>query len=368
MPCLVACRHYALALGEIPDAGVLKAVELVFRSPAQRLPHLRPTLVEHVRPDLGRPGTETDAEQVVAVRIVENTVLEHLPEHSLVERDITVSPVLADNAGHEHALAADTDVAYPDTAQLAGTDERVILHHHRKEEIRIRLAEIRENLPEHPFGEGLPAFRLLAHLGDAGHGAFLEILALDHERAEHTEPVTVIVHRPRTRAALGEDPVEEVNAEFSIDLANVFRGPAQSGYVLQENVYPRLVGIDRFRPPCLANTVHVQPAAFFYRSVAAIAGGRAPWPPSVPQLCRETGAELGGVLPPGTGAPDAVEVILLAPYLLRYRVIGVEVYITFRCVVESWLSVANQIQNVACLATGRHFFYVLRKIGNERSG
>lgn len=80
---------------KIPDAGVFKAVKLVFVAPTQSLPDFLPTSAEYLAACLCHTSPHLVAEDITLARMAEEIDVEHQFKDFVIESHLSVTFVLA---------------------------------------------------------------------------------------------------------------------------------------------------------------------------------------------------------------------------------------------------------------------------------
>ena len=166
--------------------------------------------------------------------------------------------VLAESLGNEDSLILQADVSNLQITELAGTDERVVLHETGQEEGLVMLREILghrlEHLRSEVLAELLPVLwhhldllnRIVSDVLAGNHELREDVLAGNHELREAVEPATIIVTRSGRTLTVEKDPVDEVVAEGLIELISILEWGSTGGNILFEHIDPRVITL-----PCL---------------------------------------------------------------------------------------------------------------------
>ena len=334
VPSLVTRHHDALGIGQVADASILQAVELVAVLPLQLLPHLRPLRAEGMAVQLVHARTEVlRAEEVFIGGMLEHAQLHHQTDDLGVQADGPILPVLGEFTVHDDLLSLQVDVADLHVRQLVGTDEGIVLHHARQQVVLVLLQEVLPQPGEHLCRKLLALLRFLLQLLHSKAWVLRDVIFLFHPSAVSAQPHEVIVAGAGRDIKIQKYIIQKIAYQFHLELVDIddrfgphFREPLVEHLVIRQTplVCTRLDG------PGLLHLVKIEAIEFTHmlieRILTDILRLFRPHVPSVLEFVGQLGDELRRPLPAVREFLDAVKVILLSPHFPFHRIVAEEVH------------------------------------------
>ena len=357
--CLVTGNDNALGIGKVTDAGILQRIELITVAPFQCVAHRLPTLVELVAAYMLFARLEVVAEDIAVARTLEDIEVEHQFDDDFVQTHISITMVLAESLGNEDGLILQADVSNLQITELAGTNERVVLHETRQEEGLVMLREILGHRLEHLRSEVLAELLpILWHHLDLLNRIVSDVLAGNHEFREAVEPATIIVTRSGRTLTVEKDPIDEVVAEGLIELISILEWGSTGGNILFEHIDPRVITL-----PCLlaihaVDIIEIPLQAILEEYISTGIVGLNPRIPSLHELTAHYIDNLSSAPVAFSNTKFCTDAVLLTPHRVGGRVECIEIDIPLFAFVEFGVGVAYELGNITSLNFRAHFFNI----------
>lgn len=304
-------------------------------------------------------------EEVTVAVVSEDAQFNHQTDDTVRELDLPIPAVLRHLTADEHAALADADVAQADIAELGRTDRSGVLHHHRQQEVAVRMLQILPEPAQVLMRQGLPPLLLLGQLMDELYRVLRDVLLLHKPGAERGAPRTVIVPGNCGQVAVYQQIVEEVHEEGLRQLDARPHRLHHLGDILGEDLQTGVVVIVGL---VLQHTLHVNiiyiRAITGYRllnsRIAAVGVLRRPHIPPCSNLVVDVADDTGSSDVTLTAGPEPVEHVLLALQTSCLRVILRKPDVGCHAIMApGWNEVRDLIMRKYPFLFGKHFFYVV---------